>query len=385
MPESKRLKYKKILLRLAELTLKGKNRLFFTKTLIKNLEKKLHTKVFNHYDRLFVEYQKDFLKKLNYIFGVGSFSPVLEVKSEIKQISESLKILVKNFQSQTFKIKVKRHDKTFEKSSMHLSAFWGQFLLDNSNLKVNVKDPEILIEIEIRKKFTYISYERFKGLGGLPVGSNGKVLHLISGGIDSPVAAVEMMKRGVHVDFLNFITPPHTDEVTVEKVNKIVAHLNLYQDKTILYQSNFTNLLNLLSLASEPKYRINLMRRSFYRIASKIAIENKYLGISNGENLNQVASQTLESIITIQSQSKLPIYRPLLTHDKNEIIAKAIAIDTYHLSIIRAKESCEIFAPLYPVTQPKIEISEKLEQELSPQLENFENNNLINEISKKSF
>ncbi len=379
------LEYKKILLRFGELTLKGNKRPFFTIFLIENIQKMLNVKVDNNYDRLFLPYSKASLNLLKYIFGLSSYSPVIEVHSDFAIISDAIKDIIPKLIGQTFKLKVNRHDKSFTNSSMELNKKWGNLVLENSSLTVDVKNPDILIEVEIRKNKTYIFYERIKGLGGLPTGVNGKVLHLISGGIDSPVAAIEMMKRGIHVDFLNFITPPHTNQKTIEKVNKIIEILNLYQGQSILFQSNYTNLLNLLSLSSNKSYRINLMRRSFYRIASNIAFKNDYLGISNGENLNQVASQTLESIITIQSQTKLPIYRPLLTYDKKEIIDKAKQINTYQLSILKASESCELFAPKNPVTKPKIEKSLALENDLQPQLNELEIYNLDHQIMIKKF
>lgn len=372
--------YKKILLRLGELTLKGKNRKMFTLFLIKNIEKIVNVKVSNQYDRLFIDYSLENLKNLQYVFGLSSYSPVWQVTSDINKITQFLQELIFHLDKATFKIEVIRHDKNISQTSMELNAKWGKFIVDNSQLKVDVRNPDNLIEIEIRKEFTYIFFKRIRGLGGLPVGVNGKVLHLISGGIDSPVAAFEMMKRGIHIDYLNFITPPQTDEKTVEKVKKIITLLDLYQKKSCLYQINFSDLLNLINLSSRKEYRINLMRRSFYRIASLIATKKGYLGISNGENLNQVASQTLESIITIESQSRWPIYRPLLTYDKNEIIVKAKKINTYELSIVKANETCELFAPPNPIIKPSENISQKLDDEMQPDLKILENNSITKKM-----
>ena len=193
-----------------------------------------------------------------------------------------------------------------------------------------------------------------------------------------------MMKRGVHIDFLNFIVPPHTDQKTIIKVNKIINLLNKYQGKTILYRSNYTKLMNYIGLTYRKEYKIILMRRSFYRIASNLALKNKYQGISNGENLGQVASQTINSMHVIQNQSKYPVYRPILTNDKLETINEAKKIGTYEISIKKANETCELFAPKNPVIKPRIYELEKLEKDLD-ELSNLEFQNVENNIEKISF
>lgn len=186
------------------------------------------------------------------------------------------------------------------------------------------------------------------------------------------------MKRGIHVDFVNFVTPPHTDERTVEKVDRIVQHLTQFQGDSILYRNNYTDLMNYIGLVSDQGYKINLMRRSFYRIVSKLAEDRHYLGISNGENVGQVASQTLESMATIESQATLPVYRPLLTMDKLETIAIGEKIGTFALSLAKCDETCELFAPKEPVTKPSKLKAEKLEKELDEifamEEENYKNN-----------
>ncbi|XP_023226553.1 uncharacterized protein LOC111627216 [Centruroides sculpturatus] len=188
-----------------------------------------------------------------------------------------------------------------------------------------------------------------------------------------------MMKRGVHVDFLNFITPPSTDPKSALKVHEIIKFTTRYQTHARLFQINFSKLLNLIALTEKTSYRINLMRRSFYRIADQICQRESYLGISNGESLGQVASQTLESIATISSQTQLPIYRPLLTFDKLEIIAKAKKYGTYDFSILPAQETCELFAPTSPTTQPKQIVAAKLEAKMQPFLSQLEEDALQNQ------
>lgn len=237
---------------------------------------------------------------------------------------------------------------------MEIAASLGGFILKNTEYKVDVRDPDFKVEIEIRQDFTYVFVDRINGLGGYPTGVNGKVLHLISGGIDSPVAAFEMMKRGIHIDYINFITPPHTDELTLQKVEDIINLLIKYQGYAKLYRSNYTYLMNYLGLTSNQAFKITLMRRSFYRIVSTIAKRDGYLGLSNGENVGQVASQTLESMSVIQDAASLPIYRPILTADKLETVTKGEKIGSYKISIRPGNEACELFAPTNPVIKPKL-------------------------------
>ena len=356
--------YTNILIRFAELSTKGKNKMKFVRKLEKNIKKLVGTKPIVEYDRIFLKYNENNMQKLNYVFGIYSWSPVIKTQTNIKSIEESIKLLINKTSAKTFKIEVKKNWKQFPQSSMDLNRHFGSFVLANSNMEVNLKTPDLKIEIELREGFSYLFKTRHKGLGGYPTGINGRILHLISGGIDSPVAAFEMMKRGIHIDFLNFVTPPHTDDKTIKKVNKIIKHLMKFQGETLLYRYNYTKLMNLIGLTSDQSYKIILMRRSFYRIASMITKEYKYLGISNGENIGQVASQTLESISVIQDQSSFPIYRPLLTKDKIEIINQAIKIQTYSISIEKANESCELFAPKMPATKPTHHKAKKLEDEI---------------------
>lgn len=356
--------YSEILIRYGELSTKGKNKMTFVRHLGKNVQRITGEKPRIIFDRMFLSYSEENMKNLQYVFGIHSYSPVCKVETNEEVINASVLKLLEGNTSKTFKVNIRRHWKGFEKPSMDYARELGGIILQNSEMKVNVKKPELMVEVEIRKDQSYIYVEKTFGLGGYPTGVNGKVLHLISGGIDSPIAALEMMKRGIHVDFLNFITPPHTDDRTKEKVIKIITLLNKYQGPSVLFRSNYTDLMNYIGLTSKQSYKITLMRRSFYRIASLMADKHKYLGLSNGENLGQVASQTLESIAVIQNQSTYPIYRPILTADKLETIEKAIKFGTYEISIEQGAEACELFAPKAPVIKPTIFDAEKLEKEL---------------------
>ncbi|WP_435128607.1 tRNA uracil 4-sulfurtransferase ThiI [Mycoplasma sp. 6243] len=356
--------YNKILIRYGELVLKKGNRKLFINQLSNNITHIVGIKPDVEFDRMYLPYSEENIKKLNYVFGISSYSPVLVVENSLEAFKEvSLKLLKPD--SKTFKIEARRNNKKFEYNSAQLNNLLGGFILSKTKTKVDVHHPNQIIYLEVRNKYTYVFSEYIKGLGGLPVGISGKVLHLISGGFDSPVAAYLMMKRGVKVDFLTFLTPPQTDKKTVNKIISLVKVLNKYQISSHLIQADYSHLMNYISFVSKPAYKINLMRRSFYRIADKLAQKYGYLGISNGENLGQVASQTLESMYTIGSVTNLPVLRPLLTYDKNEIINIAKEINTHDISVIAANETCELFAPKDPVTKPILAQAQSLENELN--------------------
>ncbi|UUD35595.1 tRNA 4-thiouridine(8) synthase ThiI [Mycoplasmopsis caviae] len=355
----------KILIRYGELTLKGKNRINFVDTLASNIRKKTKDKLEVEFDRMFLPYSHENMNFLQYIFGITSYSPVIICANDIDEIKNASLSLIEG-KSGSFKVSARRNNKSFAYQSGQINNIVGAYLLEkNKNLKVDVNNPQTTIHIEVRGKHTYIFVDIIQALGGLPVGVSGRVLHLMSGGIDSPVAAFKLMKRGLKVDFLSFITPPQTDEKTIEKIKALVSVLNQYQNTSTIYLANYSKLMNYIALVSNQAYKITLMRRSFYRIARIIAKSKKILALSNGENLGQVASQTLESISTITDGVNIPIFRPLLSNDKIETINIAKVIKTYELSIIKASETCELFAPKEPVTKPTINEVNKLEEELS--------------------
>ena len=376
--------YSHILLRFGELSTKGKNKMTFVRRLEKNIKNLLSISPKVEYDRMFIDYSIDNINGLNKIFGLQSYSPVVETNSNKDDIEKVVLELIKDQDGTNFKVRVKRAWKDYPGSSMEIASRLGALVLENSNKKVKMKDPDFIIEVEIRESHSYIFVERIKGLGGYPTGINGKVLHLMSGGIDSPVGAYEMMKRGIHVDYLNFITPPHTDEKTKHKVNSLITLLTKYQGSSKLFRSEYTDLMNYIGLVSDQSYKIVLMRRSFYRIANKLAKKHGYLGISNGDNVGQVASQTLESMNVIQEVSDFPIYRPILTADKLETTAKGIRIGTYEISIVQANEACELFAPKKPVIKPSISNAYKLENELE-KIAELEEQNIKNHIEILNF
>ncbi|AXE60932.1 tRNA 4-thiouridine(8) synthase ThiI [[Mycoplasma] phocae] len=377
--------YSKILIRYGELTLKKNNRNDFINQLKQNLLWYINKEEIKmEFDRAFVEFSEKNLEALKNIFGISSYSPTYVCKSELEAIENIVKKIIseKNFSS--FAIAARRHNKNFSLNSAEINMHFGGYVLKNTEDKtVDLKNPDLKINIEIRDDKTYVFTEVISSLGGMPVLSSGKVLHLISGGIDSPVASFLLQKRGLKAVFLNFITPPHTDKKTEDKIDEIMKLACRFQKDATLFQINYTKVMNYIGLTSNQKYKITLMRRSFYRIANKIAHKYNIKAISNGENLAQVASQTLESIYTISEVCDLPIFRPLLSFDKNETIKIAEKINTLGTSIEKACETCELFAPKNPVTKPNREEANFLEKELD-MLEKLEDE-VIEEMQIKRY
>ena len=268
----------------------------------------------------------------------------------------------------SFKVITKRQDKSYPLNSMQVSEQLGAHILKAFNrAKVNIKNPLTKIVIEIRKKDAIIYHEKIKGTGGFPLGINGRCLMLISGGIDSPVASYLLLKKGLHVDFVTFISPPHTHKNVLKKVKKLIdilsANKKIYKPK--LFVVNFTKLQHEISHIANKSYQITIMRRYFYRIAASLAKQYHYDVLGTGESLGQVASQTLESMTTIQDAIKdILVLRPLISFDKSEIIDLARKIGTYETSILPYEDTCSLFVPNNPVTKPKRTIAKDLEKQL---------------------
>lgn len=365
---------KMLLVRYGELTLKGNNKQTFIKKLEQNMKKiGLYPQV--EYDYMLLNYSEENINKLQTVFGLSSFSIIYFTKPELEILSKSILNHVRQTylnENLSFKVEAKRKDKSFGNTSDEIKRYVANEILDNTKFKVDVKNFDFKIDIRIEKNRFYFFTNKVELLKGLPLGISGKAIHLISGGFDSPVASFLMMKRGFEVEFVNFITPPHTDDLTVKKTKMILQELTKYQSKIKLHLIKFTDLMNYLGLSPKQNYKVVLMRRSFYRISQKIAEKNNSIIISNGENIGQVASQTAEAIYVIQSGIKIPIIRPLATFDKNEIIKISKEIKTHDISVIQSNEACELFAPKNPIIKPSLEVTEFLENELD-QIEFLEN------------
>lgn len=357
------LNYNHVLIRYGELYTKGKNRKEFMNRLYGNIKKALldveELSFLKTHDRIYVtlnganpELVKERLKN---VFGLSSFSFALKCKSDLEEIKNIALQLAQSSDAQTFKIITKRKDKSFPINSDGINREVATVILKNTEKKVNVRDPQLSIHIELQNEFTYITSENITGLSGYPVGSGGKALVMMSGGIDSPVASYLTMKRGISLDCVHFASPPYTSEQSKQKVVDLVKKLTKYQPTIRLHVVDFTKLQLKIYEHTPESYAITIMRRMMYRIMDRLCEMQNLNAFVNGENVGQVASQTLTSMQVIGSVTNKVVLKPLLTYDKLEIIDIAEKIDTYKISIIPFEDCCTIFSPKQPTTKPKEE------------------------------
>lgn len=354
---------KVIIIRYAEIHLKGNNRGWFEKVFAVNIEKSLKglkhelrrqsgrylVENFNEADTQTV------LGRLKKVFGVHSYSLALKVNSNIDEIAEASKKVCSAYG--TFKVETHRADKTFPLNSMQLSAEIGGRLLDaNSNIKVDVHNPDFIVSIDLRENGTALVFnENLKGAGGMPVGTSGTGMLLISGGIDSPVAGHMIAKRGMNINCIHFHSYPYTNLQAREKVIELTKRLSEYTCGTNLNIVSVTHIQEEIHKNCNPDYMVTLLRRFMMRIAEKVAITSGAQCLITGESLAQVASQTVEGMTSSNSVvEKLPVLRPLCGFDKDEIIERSRAIGTYEISIEPYEDCCTVFLPKHPVTRPKL-------------------------------
>ena len=349
-----------------ELSLKGKNRGQFERMLRNRIHKSLNG--FNHelvddLSKLYVIVDNndmdEVVEKLKKIFGVVGLNPSARVNRE----DEEIKARVLEFANyayeqgaRTFKIGVNRSNKGFEKKSMDYARELGAHVLINSPFeKVQMKNPDVQINVDIRKD-VYVYTERIKTYGGLPIGSTGKGLVLLSGGIDSPVASFMMAKRGMRINFVTFHSFPFTSKQALEKIKELTDILSIYTGKTRLYSMNILKMQEAINSKTKKELATILTRRAMMRLAERLSETMNYHALITGESLGQVASQTMGGLTcTNASMERLPVFRPLIGMDKTEIIDIAKEIGTYEKSIEPFEDSCVIFAPKHPVTNPKLE------------------------------
>ena len=375
--------YKYVVIRYGEIGTKGKNKKDFIKCLYNNiknsLKKNRNLRFMNRYDRLYVELNgedpKSVYQSLDMISGISSYSPCYFANRNIEDLKEGIKEIIKDMDFKTFKVDSKRADKTFEIESMEVNRIIAGVILRNKEVKVDVHDPEVKFNIEIRGEGIYMYYEKYKGLGGYPLGVGGKALVLLSGGIDSPVACFEMMKRGVTIECIHFASFPYTSKAAEEKVFDLARKLNVLQANIKLHMIPFTKLQEAIYEHVDESYAITIMRRMMYRISELVARRNNCLALVSGESVGQVASQTLNSMQVINEVTSFPMIRPLACFDKLEIIDIAKKIDTYEISIRPFEDCCTIFTPKNPVTKPSLEAAINYENK-------FNYNELIEEIMK---
>ncbi len=374
------LAYSHIMVRFGELSTKGKNKKDFIKTLSDNIKialKDFHgAEIITRHDHIYIGLNdlnpKPLIERLQDVSGIQALSLVYKCTNNIDEIIENAYQLILEEEGKTFKVKVKRSDKSFPLISDQITRMVATKILKNTNLTVDVHHPDILLSIEVHADATYIFAHTYKGAGGYPLGVGGKTMHMLSGGIDSPVAAYLMMKRGVMIECIHFASPPYTQEAVIYKLIDLLKVLNHYQGKIRLHIVPFTKIQEAIYDNVPESYCITLMRRMMFRLADILAKRRKCPVISTGESIGQVASQTLQSMHVINAVTNTPIIRPLATMDKTEIIRISEKIKTYEISIRPYEDCCTIFTPKAPKTMPHMDEVLKFE-------ESFDYNSLVQE------
>ncbi len=339
-----------------EIALKGKNRKFFEEKLVFNIKRALPKANFEFVKRIsgriIVKLTDKGLKKqakikniLKDVFGIVNFSFVDSCKPEIKVIKNKALEILKSKRFKTFRIQTQRSDKDFPLTSQKINEKVGAFIVDNLNKKVKLEKPGATCFIEITKNQAFLYTKKIKGPGGLPVSTGGRAAVLLSGGIDSPVAGFLTMKRGAKVVFVHFHAHPYTDKASIDKVKRIVKILNKFQFNSKLYLVPFADIQKQIVLKMPAKLRVVFYRRFMLRITEAVAKKEKALALVTGDSIGQVASQTLENIFAISEVASMPVLRPLIGFDKEEIIDLAKKIDTFDVSILPHQDCCARFLP----------------------------------------
>ncbi|HEO8098303.1 TPA: tRNA 4-thiouridine(8) synthase ThiI [Streptococcus agalactiae] len=367
------MQYSEIMIRYGELSTKKKNRMRFINKLKNNMEH-----VLSIYPDVSVKTDRDrghvYLNGTDYhevaeslkeIFGIQAFSPSFKVEKNVdtlvKAVQEIMTSVYKD--GMTFKITAKRSDHSFELDSRALNHTLGDAVFSVlPNIKAQMKQPDINLKVEIRDEAAYISYEDIRGAGGLPVGTSGKGMLMLSGGIDSPVAGYLALKRGVDIEAVHFASPPYTSPGALKKAHDLTRKLTKFGGNIQFIEVPFTEIQEEIKAKAPEAYLMTLTRRFMMRITDRIREDRNGLVIINGESLGQVASQTLESMQAINAVTATPIIRPVVTMDKLEIIDIAQKIDTFDISIQPFEDCCTIFAPDRPKTNPKIKNTEQYEK-----------------------
>lgn len=365
-----------------EIFLKGRNRNTFYKTAINNIKRNVrdigYDDMFQESSKLYIKADRDkfdrLIKEIKKVFGIVYISEVVRCEKTVEDISKTSIDIVKyyNFdKDMTFKVESKRTDKSFALTSPKLSAKIGGDILEKYNdLSVDIHKPDFTVFIDVKSK-AYIYIKRVEGLGGLPLGSGGEGLLLLSGGIDSPVAGFLMAKRGMNINAIHFHSYPFTSKRAHQKAMDLAKILSAYTGKMTVYSVNLAEIYKAISKNCPRRETTILSRRFMMRIANKISEKYSYQALITGESLGQVASQTIESVSVINDSSKLPILRPLIAMDKKDIIEISEKIDSYDKAIEPYDDCCSIFAPDSPITKPKLKYIEKSEENLD--IEELEN------------
>ena len=376
--------YTHIVIHYGEIAIKGKNRPYFERVLIDNIKAHLKGLKYNNLrkisGRFILELNKDsnleeIKNKLKNIFGISYFAFAINSSQDIDDIKKNVSELIQDEKAKTVRVLTKRSNKQFKINSLEMNKIIGEHLIKNHNLTIDLVDAELSIWIEIVEKYCFIYKNKIEGLNGLPIGVSGKVIGMLSGGIDSPVASYLMMKRGCKMIYIHFHSAPYTDKSSIEKVKDIIKLLNKYQLQSKLYLVPFIDIQKEIMTKTDKEYRVILYRRFMTRIAEIIARKDEANAIVTGEALGQVASQTSANLAVIEETVKIPILRPLIAKDKQEIIDLAIKIDTYEISILPHQDCCTLFIPKHPATKSDLNIIKRMEEKLDV-------NKLINDAIK---
>lgn len=364
-----------ILIKYGELSTKKANRNFFINTLYNNVKNKLinyDVKISKDRARMYIEFRdnelEDIKSIIDRVFGIHMYHIAYIVNTNIDDISNKVVEILKNEVFSTFKVETKRSYKAFPQDSMEISRKLGGVVLKNiDNVSVDVHNPDILVQVEVRENHSYIYLNNYTGAGGYPVGTQPKGMLMLSGGIDSPVAGYLAMKRGIQLEAVYFEAIPHTSLEARNKVLELTKKLAAYTNYINLHVVNFTPIQEAIYKNCRSDYCITIMRRMMYRIMEKIVKSHNGYVIINGESVGQVASQTLTSMAVINSVTNVPVIRPVACFDKLEIIDIARKIDTYETSILPYEDCCTVFVPKHPAINPKLDVAIREEEKFDYQ------------------
>ena len=365
----------RILIRYGELSTKGRNKKMFTQKLASNIKKALvdypQVKVIPDYDFMYLDLheapEEVVIEKVKPIFGIQSISPVYIIEKNMEVAKKVVLDLLsqENLEGKTFKIMTKRSDHTFEMDTNQINLFLGDAVLETyPEIKVQLKQPDITVRIDVRREHLMVSLKTIQGAGGLPVGTSGRVMLMLSGGIDSPVAGYLAMKRGMEIQCVHFASLPYTSPQALEKTKLLAAKIARFGGSIQFLTVPFSRIQEEIKKSVPEAYLMTIMRRFMLRITDQLRGNARALAIANGESVGQVASQTLDSMVAINDVTNTPIIRPVATMDKLDIIKVAEEIDTFELSIQPFEDCCTVFAPPSPKTKPKLEKARQYEQRL---------------------
>lgn len=365
----------RILIRYGELSTKGRNKKMFTQKLASNIKKALvdfpQVKVIPDYDFMYLDLHEApeelVIEKVKPIFGIQSISPVYIVDKDMEVAKKVVLDLLceEDLEGKTFKIMTKRSDHTFEMDTNQINLFLGDAVLEAfPNIKVQLKQPDITVRIDVRREHLMVSLKTIQGAGGLPVGTSGRAMLMLSGGIDSPVAGYLAMKRGMEIQCVHFASPPYTSPQALEKTKLLAAKIARFGGSIQFLTVPFSRIQEEIKKSVPEAYLMTIMRRFMLRITDQLRENARALAIVNGESVGQVASQTLDSMVAINDVTNTPIIRPVATMDKLDIIKVAEEIDTFELSIQPFEDCCTVFAPPSPKTKPKLEKARQYEARL---------------------